>query len=141
MHMKYCRFLQHYCSVMVQTVRKMVLSLNSCLLNWWLKNSCSLQPVLRIFLFGSGFGRLGPAPDSGLNKWPYLSFLACVKAKDTSGISWKYFLEHIFIKKNVRKKLTENLFGSGYGSGSGTGSRRFRKSDPVKNHLDPQHCV
>jgi hypothetical protein len=40
-------------------------------------------------------------------------------------------------KKNFRKKLAENLLGSGYGS------RRFRKSDPdpVKNRPDPQHLV
>jgi hypothetical protein len=45
------------------------------------------------------------------------------------------FLQHIFIKKNFRKKLAENLLGSGSGSG------RFRKThpDPVKNLLDPQH--
>jgi hypothetical protein len=34
------------------------------------------------------------------------------------------FFLHIFIKKNFRKKLAENLLGSGSGSG------RFRKSDP-----------
>jgi hypothetical protein len=47
-------------------------------------------------------------------------------------------------KKNFRKKLAENLLGSGSGSGtgSGSGSERFRKSDPdpVKNRSDPQHC-
>jgi hypothetical protein len=48
----------------------------------------------------------------------------------------KILLEHIFIKQNFRKKLAENLLGSGFGSG------RFRKSDPdpVKNRPDPQHC-
>jgi hypothetical protein len=72
------------------------------------------------------------------------TFLVCVKAMNTEGIyvdqlfgPWRYFLEHIFIKKNVRKKLAENLLGSG----SGTGSGRFRKSDPdpVKNRPGPQH--
>jgi hypothetical protein len=43
-----------------------------------------------------------------------------------------------FIKKNFRKKLAENLLGSGSGCGSG----RFRKSDPdpVQNRPDPQLC-
>jgi hypothetical protein len=36
----------------------------------------------------------------------------------------KILLEHIFIRKNFRKKLAENLLGSGSGSG------RFRKLDP-----------
>jgi hypothetical protein len=50
-----------------------------------------------------------------------------------------------FLKKKIfRKKLAENLLGSGSGSGtgSGSGSRRFQKSDPdpVKNRPDPQHC-
>jgi hypothetical protein len=54
----------------------------------------------------------------------------------------KILLEHIFIKKIFRKKLAENLLGSGSGSRSGSG--RFQKSDPdtdpVKNRPDPQHC-
>jgi hypothetical protein len=52
--------------------------------------------------------------------------------------SLKYFLEHIFIKKNFRKKLAKNLLGSG--SGSGTRSNHFWKwdLDPVKNRPDPQ---
>jgi hypothetical protein len=52
----------------------------------------------------------------------------------------RYFFEHIFIKKNFRKKLAENFLGSGSGSGTGSGSGRFRKSDPdpVKNRPDPQ---
>jgi hypothetical protein len=35
-----------------------------------------------------------------------------------------------------QKDFQKNFFLSESGSGSG----RFRKSDPVKNHPDPQHC-
>jgi hypothetical protein len=47
--------------------------------------------------------------------------------------AYRYFHQ----KKNFRKKLAENLLGSGSGSGC------FRKSDPdpVKNRPDPQHCL
>jgi hypothetical protein len=49
------------------------------------------------------------------------------------------FKAYFHKKKNFRKKLAENLLGSGSGSG------RFRKSDPdpdpVKNRPDPQHCI
>jgi hypothetical protein len=42
-------------------------------------------------------------------------------------------------KKNSKRKLAENLFGTG----SRTESGRFRKSDPdpVKNRPDQQHCL
>jgi hypothetical protein len=50
----------------------------------------------------------------------------------------KILFRAYFHQKKFRKKLAENLLGSGSGSGSG----RFRKSDPdpVKNRPDPQHC-
>jgi hypothetical protein len=49
--------------------------------------------------------------------------------------------EHISAKKISRGNLSEIILGSG--SGTGFGSGRFRKSDPdpVKNQLDPQHCL
>jgi hypothetical protein len=45
------------------------------------------------------------------------------------------FKAYIHTKK-FRKKMAQNLLGSGSGFG------RFRKSDPdpVKNRPDPQHC-
>jgi hypothetical protein len=80
----------------------------------------------------SGSGRMGPDPDPSLDK-SYLSVIGMCK-------SHKYFqnlcfLTFWFIKKVSRRKLAENLFGSGYGSG------RFQKSDPdpVKNLSDPQN--
>jgi hypothetical protein len=50
----------------------------------------------------------------------------------------KILFRAYFHKKNFRKKLAENLLGSGSRSGSG----RFRKSDPdpVKNCLGQQQC-
>jgi hypothetical protein len=54
----------------------------------------------------------------------------------------KILFRAYFHQKKFRKKLAENLLGSGSGSGTGSGSGRFRKSDPdpVKNRPDPQHC-
>jgi hypothetical protein len=96
---------------------------------------------------GSGLLGPGPDPDPSLNKWPYLNFMVCVKAK------LLYFRNLCFIafwfkkilfrayctfitKKFQQKKLAENLYRPC------SGSRRFQKSDPdlVKNRTDPQHC-
>jgi hypothetical protein len=54
----------------------------------------------------------------------------------------KILFRAYFHKKQIfRKKLAENVLGSGSGSGTGSGSGRFQKSDPdpVKNRPDPQH--
>jgi hypothetical protein len=68
---------------------------------------------------------MGPNLDPGLQKLPFLTFLVCLKAINTSGICltfWimniKYFSEHIFIKKISGKKLAKNLCRSGPGSGT-----------------------
>jgi hypothetical protein len=96
---------------------------------------------------GSGSGRLGPDPNPGLKKLPYLNFFGMCKIykyfRNLCLTFWimniQYFLEHIFIKKISGKKLVKNL----YRSGPKTGSRRFGKSDSdlVKNCPDPQHCI
>jgi hypothetical protein len=51
----------------------------------------------------------------------------------------KKLLRAYFHQKIFQKKVGRKLIRSG--SGSGTGSGRFRKSDPVKNRPDPQHCI
>jgi hypothetical protein len=113
----------------------------------------SFLPVLRIRIRSDpnpvGSGHFCSDPDSDV--WDRIrilirflalindtisTFLVCVKAINTFW-SMKILLEHIFIKKKFRKKVSWKFIYSRTGSGSG----RFWKFDPVKNRPDPQHWL
>jgi hypothetical protein len=50
----------------------------------------------------------------------------------------KILLEHIFIKKKFRKKLAENVLGSGSGSGQKLSGSATLPKTPDVPHFDPQ---